>query len=77
MSRQPQDTGRKVTTGPDFVRSVKYTANVIGVCEKTLKLMIARGEGPKVIQISRMRIGIRDSDREAWIESRVRESDAA
>jgi hypothetical protein len=40
----------------------------------TGKRLILSGQGPKVIQLSKKRIGIRVCDNRAWQESRVRKS---
>lgn len=63
-------------TTPDFVRSIAETARILGVSDKTLRNMIDRGEGPRVTQISLGRIGIRDSHRTAWLETRARSEGA-
>jgi len=36
--------------------------------------ILARGEGPPVIQLSKRRLGIRVGDNRRWQESRVREA---
>jgi predicted DNA-binding transcriptional regulator AlpA len=38
----------------------------------TLQRLIAAGEGPKIIQIGKRRIGVRVIDYRPWSESRVR-----
>ena len=40
--------------------------------EATGRRMIKRGEGPRVLQLSTRRIGIRESDNAAWQASRLR-----
>jgi hypothetical protein len=57
-------------TTPDYVRSITERAKQLGVCDKTLRNTIARGEGPIVTRVSRNRIGIRDSHWNKWLESR-------
>lgn len=59
---------------PDYVRSISAQAKKAGVGHNTLRRMIARGEGPRVIKLSARRLGIRDSAMETWLASR--ESDA-
>jgi hypothetical protein len=61
---------------PDFVRSFDETAAIMGICTKTLRNMIARGEGPKVTQISPKRKGIRDTHRIEYLEAQAMLSEA-
>ncbi|HVI67636.1 MAG TPA: hypothetical protein VM910_34400 [Bradyrhizobium sp.] len=56
----------------DRVRSLKEFAAHVGLSFKTLKRLIAVGQGPRVTQLSARRIGIRDSDGQAWLEGRSR-----
>jgi predicted DNA-binding transcriptional regulator AlpA len=55
---------------PDYVHSIAERAASIGIGENTLRRMISKGEGPTVIQLSKRRLGIRDSAWSAWIAAR-------
>jgi predicted DNA-binding transcriptional regulator AlpA len=54
----------------DCVRTIRVTAQIIGVAEVSLRNLIARGEGPRVTRLSARRIGVLDSDRRSWIAAR-------
>lgn len=56
---------------PDYVRSMRETAAILGVSVDTLRRLIARGDGPLVTRLSMRKLGIRDSDREAWLAERA------
>jgi excisionase family DNA binding protein len=53
--------------GPDRVRSLRETAELLGVSVATLRRMIA-ARTIKIVRLSPRRIGIRDSDREAFLQ---------
>jgi hypothetical protein len=57
-------------TGVDYVRTIPITAKILGIGEMSLRAIIWRGDGPKVTRLSARRIGVRDSDREAWLKNR-------
>jgi predicted DNA-binding transcriptional regulator AlpA len=46
-------------------------AQAAGISLSTLRREMERGTGPKVIRISRRRLGIRVSDLRQWLEKRV------
>jgi hypothetical protein len=56
----------KVMTVPEWAQS-----NSLSLF--TAKAIIARGEGPPVIQLSKRRIGIRVIDNARWQEQRIRD----
>jgi predicted DNA-binding transcriptional regulator AlpA len=56
---------------PDRVRSLQETADILNVSLKTLRRMIDAGDGPRVIRLSKQKIGIRDSDRTAYLDAKV------
>jgi predicted DNA-binding transcriptional regulator AlpA len=56
---------------PDFVRTIKQTAEILGIGVPSLRAMIARGEGPQVTRLSARRIGIRDSARQTWLDAQA------
>jgi len=76
MSLQSTDPSREERSGVrggvvvDYVRTVPETATILGMSEPALRCMLQRGEGPRVTQLSARRIGIRDSDRNAWLNTR-------
>jgi predicted DNA-binding transcriptional regulator AlpA len=77
QSREERAGGRG-GGGIDYVRTVVETAHILGMSEPALRCMLQRGEGPRVTQLSARRIGIRDSDRNAWLNTRqVSETAAA
>jgi hypothetical protein len=53
------------------VRSIAETAAILDINVRTLRRIIARGEGPEVVQLSARRKGITDSARERWVASRI------
>jgi predicted DNA-binding transcriptional regulator AlpA len=50
----------------------KQWAALAGISFETGKRLIANGDGPKVVQLSARRIGIRMIDHARWLEQRVR-----
>jgi len=58
----------------DYVLTFAEWCELNSFSEPTGKRIIARGEGPPVLQLSLRRLGIRMSDNLAWQESRVRAS---
>jgi predicted DNA-binding transcriptional regulator AlpA len=60
---------RRAGVGGDRVRSLAETAAMLGISIATLRRLIAAGTGPKVIRLSPRRIGIRDSDRAAYLDA--------
>jgi predicted DNA-binding transcriptional regulator AlpA len=56
---------------PDRVRSLQETADILNVSLKTLRRMIDEGDGPRVIRLSKQKVGIRDSDRTAYLDAKV------
>jgi excisionase family DNA binding protein len=75
MAIQSNGLSREERTGAgggiDVVRTVKETAQILGIGEPTLRTMIREGRSPQVTRLSTRRIGIRDSHREFWLASRV------
>jgi predicted DNA-binding transcriptional regulator AlpA len=59
---------RGAGVGVDRVRTLAETADLLGISVPTLRRLIAAGTGPKVIRLSPRRLGIRDSDREAFLQ---------
>jgi predicted DNA-binding transcriptional regulator AlpA len=55
----------------DCVRTIKETAAILGIGEPSLRVMIRQGRGPQVTRLSARRIGIRDSHRQVWLDSRA------
>lgn len=54
------------------VLSFSAWCQINGISERTGRRILASGHGPKTLQLSVRRIGIRESDNAAWQESRVR-----
>jgi predicted DNA-binding transcriptional regulator AlpA len=57
--------------------TVKEWAQLCGFSLMTGKRVLASGEGPKTIQLSARRIGIRVGDCRRWQESRLRDGGRA
>ncbi|MEP3630554.1 MAG: AlpA family phage regulatory protein [Hyphomicrobiales bacterium] len=53
------------------IETIRESARAIGVSYSTLRRMIAAGDFPKPIQISRRRKGILISKRNAWLEKKA------
>jgi predicted DNA-binding transcriptional regulator AlpA len=66
LSREERGAG--LGGGGDRVRSLAETAALLNISIATLRRMIAAGTGPRVIRLSPRRLGIRDSDREAFLQ---------
>ena len=70
--RQAQQSRREREHHRDRVLSFRAWCAVNAFSEATGRRIIERGEGPRVLQLSTRRIGIRESDNAAWQASRVR-----
>ena len=57
----------------DPILSKLAAAKAVGFSLATLERVIARGDGPPVIQLSPRRQGIRESDLNKWLNDRVRD----
>jgi predicted DNA-binding transcriptional regulator AlpA len=57
----------------DCVRSIPETAKILGLSIVAFRVMLARGDGPKVTRLGTRRIGIRDSARNAWLDAQTAE----
>jgi len=64
-----------VDRAADPVRSLRYTATVLGISVATLRRLIDEGVGPRVVRVSERRPGIRDSERERWLRERTSDYD--
>jgi predicted DNA-binding transcriptional regulator AlpA len=62
---------RRAGVGVDRVRSLAETARLIGISLPTLRRLIANGTGPRTVRPSPRRIGVRDSDREAYLDAKA------
>jgi predicted DNA-binding transcriptional regulator AlpA len=62
------DTEEEKTVAQNRVRSLRETAAMAGVSLATLRRRIADGTGPRVTRVSERRVGIRDRDREVWLD---------
>jgi predicted DNA-binding transcriptional regulator AlpA len=63
--------------GIDYVRTIAETAKILGLGEPSLRVMIREGRGPTVTRLSPRRLGIRDSARNAWLDSQQRTAQPA
>jgi predicted DNA-binding transcriptional regulator AlpA len=61
----------------DRVIPVPEWAKLANISPKTARELIDRGDGPKVVQLSPNRIGIRICDHRAWLAARTRKKVAA
>jgi predicted DNA-binding transcriptional regulator AlpA len=68
LSREERGAG---IGGGDRVRSLREVADLLGISHPTLRRMISAGTGPTVTRLSERRLGIRDSHRTAWLDSRA------
>jgi hypothetical protein len=62
---------------PDRVRSFPEWCDLNSISHDTGRRILASGKGPRVLQLSPHRIGIRDSDNRVWQDSIVRVRDRA
>jgi hypothetical protein len=67
VERSPNKHFGALGKAPDYVHSLADTAAILGLSLATLRRMIAMQQGPKVTRLSARRLGIRDSDREAFL----------
>jgi predicted DNA-binding transcriptional regulator AlpA len=54
------------------VLSLDQAAMRAGIVRRTLERLLAVGEGPSVIQLSKRRVGIAEADLQRWLNSRRR-----
>jgi predicted DNA-binding transcriptional regulator AlpA len=59
---------------PDRVLTVRQFAELNSLGLRTLKRLMAAGDGPPIVQLTRTRIGIRESDAAKWQAARLRQS---
>ena len=71
---RPDKAGRRADVPADVdplrVRSLKQAATAANISVPTLRRLIRSGQGPKTIQLSERRLGVRDRDFFAWLETR-------
>jgi predicted DNA-binding transcriptional regulator AlpA len=74
MLRPGATSGRHSDAPADIdplrVRSLKEAAKAANISVPTLRRLIRAGQGPKTIHLSERRLGVRDRDFFAWLESR-------
>jgi hypothetical protein len=58
----------------DRVMSFPEWAKMAGLSERTGRDIIERGDGPRVVQLSPNRIGIRVCDHREWLVARTRKT---
>jgi hypothetical protein len=54
------------------VLTLREFANLNSISFQTAKRMFAEGRGPKTVQLSHRRVGVRVIDNRIWQESRIR-----
>jgi predicted DNA-binding transcriptional regulator AlpA len=70
--RQWYETLAAISEDLDRVLSFPQWAKLAGISERTGRDIIARGDGPKIVQLSENRIGIRVCDHREWLAARTR-----
>ena len=63
---------RRRRVAVERVYSLPEFARLNNIADRTLLRLIRRGEGPRIMQVSPNRIGIRESEGAEWQASRVR-----
>jgi predicted DNA-binding transcriptional regulator AlpA len=56
---------------PNRVLTLRQWADLNSLGYRTACRLLASGEGPKVIQLTERRIGIREADNEKWQQARL------
>jgi hypothetical protein len=56
----------------DRVMTIPEWAKLANISFRTARNVIERGDGPKVVQLSDKRLGIRVCDHRAWLAARTR-----
>jgi excisionase family DNA binding protein len=59
----------------DHILTLKEAAEGLSIHYKTLQKWIAMGRGPPLVKLSRRKIGVRNSDLQAYIEHYVTRPD--
>ena len=74
-----QDTGTHwgvlMSSNNDCVNSFAECAHRAGVSLATWRRIIERGEGPKIVELSLRRRGVRESHFVEWLDARTRGAD--
>jgi len=58
--------------GALIVYTYAEAAAIVGLSKRTLERLLAEGQGPEVIKLSRRRFGVTNPALRAWIETRKR-----
>jgi len=66
-----QQTGIAFNTMPDRLLTVKQTADILGITEKSLRNRIDRNEGPPLIRLSPRTLRYSEKELMDWIASRA------
>ena len=72
--RQWYETLTAISEDLDRVLSFPQWAKLAGLSERTGRDIIERGVGPKVVQLSPNRIGIRVCDHREWLAAKIRKT---
>jgi hypothetical protein len=78
LDRALSKWGERLTAGGDLdrVMSLSEWARLANISPRTARDVIARGDGPRVVQLSHKRLGIRVCDHREWLDARTRNSKA-
>jgi predicted DNA-binding transcriptional regulator AlpA len=72
VSRRSPLRNSQQASESDRVLTFREWCDLNGISARTGRRILAGNDGPKVLQISERRIGIRESDNARWQESRLR-----
>jgi hypothetical protein len=76
MSDDESPTPINIPFHPDQVLSDELLASLMGVSIDTVQRNRARGDGPKLTQLSQRRHGTRMRDYQTWLDSKRKGQDA-
>jgi hypothetical protein len=71
-SKPPSAYARAWSSHPDWVMSLPEWAYLNGFSPRTARRIIARGEGPMIIQLSKQKPGVTNAANRAWQAARAR-----
>jgi predicted DNA-binding transcriptional regulator AlpA len=65
-------TSKQQPRAPDRVYTLREWAQLNALSLRTARRLVAEGNGPRIIQLTSRRVGVRESDAAAWQAARVR-----
>jgi hypothetical protein len=71
-SNPPSPRAAALSAHPNWVMSLPEWCFLNGFSPRTGRRIVARGEGPKITQLSRQKVGVTAKDNAAWQASRAR-----